>query len=39
MPMGLRVSLVALEALGAKRAADGQITALVEIDCDHCATC
>ncbi len=39
MPMGLRAGLAALEALGVDRAADGQLTALVEIDSDHCATC
>jgi formylmethanofuran dehydrogenase subunit E len=39
MPMGLRAGLAALEALGVKRAMDGQLTALVEIDRDHCATC
>jgi formylmethanofuran dehydrogenase subunit E len=39
MPMGLRAGLEALEALGVERAADGQFTALVEIDRDHCATC
>jgi formylmethanofuran dehydrogenase subunit E len=39
MPMGLRAGLTALEALGAERAADGQLIALVEIDRDHCATC
>ena len=39
MPMGLRASLAALEVLGVERAADGQLTALVEIDRDHCATC
>jgi formylmethanofuran dehydrogenase subunit E len=39
MPMGLRAGLAALEALGVKRAIDGQLTALVEIDRDHCATC
>jgi len=39
MPMGLRAGLAALEALGVQRAADGQLTALVEIDRDHCATC
>lgn len=39
MPMGLRAGLAALEALGVERAADGQLTALVEIDRDHCATC
>ena len=37
MPMGLRAGLAALEALGVQRAADGQLTALVEIDRDHCA--
>jgi formylmethanofuran dehydrogenase subunit E len=39
MPMGLRAGLAALEALGVPRAADGQLTALVEIDREHCATC
>jgi len=39
MPMGLRAGLAALEALGTERAMDGQLTALVEIDTDHCATC
>ncbi len=39
MPMGLRAGQAALEALGVSRAADGQLTALVEIDRDHCATC
>jgi formylmethanofuran dehydrogenase subunit E len=39
MPMGLRAGLAALEALGVERAADGQLTALVEIDSEHCATC
>jgi formylmethanofuran dehydrogenase subunit E len=39
MPMGLRAGLAALEALGVERAADGQLTALIEIDRDHCATC
>ncbi len=39
MPMGLRASLAAQEALGVERSADGQLTALVEIDRDHCATC
>jgi formylmethanofuran dehydrogenase subunit E len=37
--MGLRAGLAMLEALGVERAADGQHTALVEIDRDHCATC
>ena len=39
MPMGLRAGLAALEALGVPRAADGQLTALIEIDSEHCATC
>ena len=39
MPMGLRAGLAALEALGVDRAADGQLTALIEIDSEHCATC
>lgn len=39
MPMGLRAGMAALEALGVERAADGQLTALVEIDTEHCATC
>jgi formylmethanofuran dehydrogenase subunit E len=39
MPMGLRAGMAALEALGVERAADGQLTALIEIDSDHCATC
>ena len=39
MPMGLRAGMAALQALGVTRAADGQLTALVEIDRDHCATC
>ncbi len=39
MPMGLRAGLAALEALGVERASDGQLTALVEIDSEHCATC
>ncbi len=39
MPMGLRAGLAALEVLGVPRALDGQLTALVEIDRDHCATC
>ena len=39
MPMGLRAGMAALEALGVERAADGQLSALVEIDRDHCATC
>jgi formylmethanofuran dehydrogenase subunit E len=40
MPMGLRVSLAAMEALGIEqRAGAGELVALVELDSDHCATC
>jgi formylmethanofuran dehydrogenase subunit E len=39
MPMGLRAGLAALEALDVPRPADGQLTALIEIDSGHCATC
>jgi formylmethanofuran dehydrogenase subunit E len=39
MPMGLRVSLAAMKALGVEHAPDGQLVALIEIDDDHCATC
>jgi formylmethanofuran dehydrogenase subunit E len=40
MPMGLRVSLAAMEALGVEqRASAGELVALVEIDEAHCATC
>ncbi len=39
MPMGLRAGMAALEALGVERSADGQLTALVEIDSEHCGTC
>lgn len=39
MPMGLRAGQAALQALDVERAMDGQLTALVEIDSDHCATC
>lgn len=39
MPMGLRAGMAALESLGVERAKDGQLTALVEIDSEHCATC
>lgn len=39
MPMGLRAGMAALEVLGVERAADGQLTALIEIDSEHCATC
>ena len=39
MPMGLRVGLAAMQALGVERAQDGQLMALVELGEDHCATC
>ena len=40
MPMGLRVSLAAMEALGVEqRAGAGELVALVELDEEHCATC
>jgi formylmethanofuran dehydrogenase subunit E len=39
MPMGLRAGLAALEALGVERSSDGQLTALVKIDSEHCGTC
>ncbi|MDZ7754754.1 MAG: FmdE family protein [Gammaproteobacteria bacterium] len=39
MPMGLRAGLAALEALGAERAHDGQLMALVDLGDEHCATC
>jgi formylmethanofuran dehydrogenase subunit E len=39
MPLGLRAGLVAMEALGVQHAPDGQLTALVEIDRNHCSTC
>ena len=39
MPMGLRVGAAAMNALGAERARDGQLLALVELGDDHCATC
>ncbi len=39
MPLGLRAGLAAMEALGVRHAADGQLTALVEIDRNHCSTC
>ena len=39
MPLGLRAGLAAMEALGVQHAADGQLTALVEIDRNHCSTC
>lgn len=39
MPMGFRAGAAALEALGGERSTDGQLTALVEIDSEHCGTC
>ena len=39
MPMGLRAGLAALAALRVERATDGQLSALIEIDQEHCATC
>jgi len=39
MPLGLRAGLAAMEALGVKHAPDGQLTAQVEIDRNHCSTC
>ena len=39
MPLGLRAGLAAMETLGVAHAPDGQLTALVEIDRNHCSTC
>jgi formylmethanofuran dehydrogenase subunit E len=40
MPMGLRLSVAAMDALEVKqRAGAGELVALVELDSDHCATC
>jgi len=39
MPLGLRAGLAAMEALGVQHAPDGQLSALVEIDRNHCSTC
>jgi formylmethanofuran dehydrogenase subunit E len=39
MPLGLRAGLAAMETLGVQHAPDGQLTALVEIDRNHCSTC
>jgi len=39
MPMGLRASLAAMDALGVERTGDSALLALVEIDENHCATC
>ncbi|MDA8424965.1 MAG: FmdE family protein [Treponema sp.] len=39
MPLGLRAAEAAMKALGVQHAPDGQLTALVEIDRNHCSTC
>ncbi len=39
MPLGLRAGLAAMEALDVRHAPDGQLSALVEIDRNHCSTC
>ena len=39
MPLGLRAAEAAMQALGVQHAPDGQLTALVEIDRNHCSTC
>jgi formylmethanofuran dehydrogenase subunit E len=39
MPLGLRASLAAMDALGVECAGAGELVALVELDEDHCATC
>ncbi|MGO9412583.1 MAG: FmdE family protein [Spirochaetia bacterium] len=39
MPLGLRAGLAAMEALGVQHAPDGQLSALVEMDRNHCSTC
>jgi formylmethanofuran dehydrogenase subunit E len=39
MPMGLRASLAAMEALGVERTGDSSLVALVDLDENHCATC
>jgi formylmethanofuran dehydrogenase subunit E len=39
MPLGLRAGEAAMQALGVQHAPDGQLTALVEIDRNHCSTC
>ena len=38
MPLGLRAAETAMQALDVKHAPDGQLTALVEIDRNHCST-
>jgi formylmethanofuran dehydrogenase subunit E len=39
MPLGLRAGEAAMQALGVQHAPDGQLSALVEIDRNHCSTC
>ena len=39
MPMGLRASMAAMEALQVEHVGDGSLVALVEVDENHCATC
>ena len=39
MPLGLRAGEAAMQTLGVQHAPDGQLTALVEIDRNHCSTC
>jgi len=39
MPLGLRAGETAMELLGVQHSADGALTALVEIDHNHCSTC
>ena len=39
MPLGLRAAEAAMQTLGVQHAPDGQLTALVEIDRNHCSTC
>lgn len=39
MPLGLRAGEAAMQVLGVQHSADGGLTALVEIDRNHCSTC
>ena len=39
MPLGLRAGEVAMQVLDVPHASDGGLTALVEIDQNHCSTC
>jgi formylmethanofuran dehydrogenase subunit E len=39
MPLGLRAAEAAMQVLGMQHAPHGQLTALVEIDRNHCSTC